>query len=71
MLTVGDGESASIAGSVRCMDKYNMPYKLIKQEEHKVAFPMLNFPDNFTYMVDISAGILQADKALLVFQVCC
>ena len=69
MLTVGEGSSPSIAGSVRCMDKYQMPYELVSQENHQIKYPMLKFPKHYTYMVDTSAGVLHADKALLAYQV--
>ncbi|KAK3091293.1 hypothetical protein FSP39_018701 [Pinctada imbricata] len=68
MLTVGKSQNPSIEGSVRYMKKYEMPYEVLAKEDNRKRYPMLNFPPNFTFMIDKDAGVLHADKALLAFQ---
>lgn len=58
-----------VDGTIKSLKNHNMTMDIMNSTEAKSRFPMISFPDDFTFVLDHSGGILRADKALKAFQV--
>lgn len=56
-------------GTIRCLQRHGIPHQVMDYQRVKQAYPMIEFPRDYTFVVDKSGGILRADKALLSYQV--
>ncbi|KAJ8305957.1 hypothetical protein KUTeg_016502, partial [Tegillarca granosa] len=45
-----------------------IPFEKFDSKRAKERYPMISYPDNYTFVLDYSGGILRADKALKAFQ---
>lgn len=69
MLAVGSGD-AFTRGTVPCLHRHGIPHRVLDYHQIKQLYPMIEYPRDYTFVLDDSAGILMADKALLSYQVC-
>lgn len=69
MLAVGSGD-AFTRGTVPCLHRHGFPHRVLDYHQMKQLYPMIEYPRDYTFVLDDSAGILMADKALLSYQVC-
>lgn len=69
MLAVGSGD-AFTRGTVPCLHRHGIPHRVLDHHQMKQLYPMIEYPRDYTFVLDDSAGILMADKALLSYQVC-
>lgn len=68
MLALGSGD-AFTRGTVPCLQRHGIPHRVLDYRQLKQLYPMIEYPRHFTFVVDDSAGILMADKAMLSYQV--
>lgn len=69
MLTMGAPGDTFTKGTIRCLQRHGIPHQVMDYQGVKQAYPMIEFPRNYTFVVDKSGGILRADKALISYQV--
>eukprot|EP00105_Crassostrea_gigas_P038872 XP_019923020.1 PREDICTED: peroxisomal sarcosine oxidase isoform X1 [Crassostrea gigas] len=67
MLAVGSGD-AFTRGTVPCLHRHGIPHRVLDYQQMKQLYPMIEYPRDYTFVLDDSAGILMADKALLSYQ---
>lgn len=68
MLTMNKEGNEFVDGTIKSLKNHNMTMDIMNSTEAKSRFPMISFPDDFTFVLDHSGGILRADKALKAFQ---
>lgn len=68
MLTMGAPGDTFTMGTIRCLQRHGIPHQVMDYQGVKQAYPMIEFPRNYTFVVDKSGGILRADKALISYQ---
>lgn len=68
MMTMGGKANNFVETTIKYMKKHNQPMTILTSDEAKIKYPMISYPDDFTFIVDHSGGILRADKALKAFQ---
>lgn len=69
MLTMGAPGDTFTMGTIRCLQRHGIPHQVMDYQGVKQAYPMIEFPRDYTFVVDKSGGILRADKALISYQV--
>lgn len=69
MLTMGTPDNSFVSGTIEALKKHNMPMDIFSTKEAMQRYPMVSYPDGYTFVLDPSGGILYADKALNAFQV--
>lgn len=69
MISVGDQNNEFVNSTIASMKKHNMPMEILNSEQAKVKYPMISYPDEYSFVLDHSGGILRADKCLKAFQV--
>ncbi|XP_065937101.1 peroxisomal sarcosine oxidase [Magallana gigas] len=68
MLTMGAPGDTFTMGTIRCLQRHGIPHQVMDYQGVKQAYPMIEFPRDYTFVVDKSGGILRADKALISYQ---
>lgn len=68
LLTMGPEGDPFLDGTVNCLTKHKIPFEKFDSKRAKEKYPMISYPDNYTFVLDYSGGILRADKALKAFQ---
>ncbi|XP_048738574.2 peroxisomal sarcosine oxidase-like [Ostrea edulis] len=67
MLTMGSADDKFTMGTIRCLQCHGIPHQTMDYNQMKRAYPMIEFPRDFTFVIDKSGGILRADKALMSY----
>ena len=68
MLTMGSSDKFTM-GTIRCLQRHGIAHEVFDYRGIKQAYPMIEYPKDYTFVVDKSGGILRADKALLAYHV--
>lgn len=68
MLTMGSSDKFTM-GTIRCLQRHGIAHEVFDYRGIKQAYPMIEYPKDYTFVVDKTGGILRADKALLAYHV--
>lgn len=66
MLTMGSSDKFTM-GTIRCLQRHGIAHEVFDYRGIKQAYPMIEYPKDYTFVVDKTGGILRADKALLAY----
>lgn len=69
MMSIGRADNDFIKTTIESMRKHNLSMDILNSKDAKVKYPMISYPEDYTFVLDHSGGILRADKCLKAFQV--
>lgn len=68
MMSIGRADNDFIKTTIESMRKHNLSMDILNSKDAKVKYPMISYPEDYTFVLDHSGGILRADKCLKAFQ---
>ncbi|WAR04003.1 SOX-like protein [Mya arenaria] len=68
-LVFGRYDDPFTVGTEDCLRRFNVPFEKFGSAEQRRRYPGMEFPKDFTFVLDKTGGVLRADKMLQAFQV--
>ncbi|XP_052800944.1 peroxisomal sarcosine oxidase-like isoform X2 [Mya arenaria] len=67
-LVFGRYDDPFTVGTEDCLRRFNVPFEKFGSAEQRRRYPGMEFPKDFTFVLDKTGGVLRADKMLQAFQ---
>jgi len=64
-LTIGPGEAPAVQGFLASARRYGIPHELLTASDVRRRWPQLAIPDNFAAGLEVEAGVVAPEKALM------
>jgi len=64
-LTIGPGDAPAVQGFLASARRYDIPHDVLTAADVRRRWPQLAVPDNFTAGLEVAAGVVAPEKALI------